>query len=410
MNILFLTDNFVPESNAPAIRTFEHARKWITEGHKVTVITCAPNFPEGVVYPGYKNKWLSKETIEGIDVIRVKTYMTANEGVLKRTLDYVSFMFSSFIAGVFVKNIDVVIATSPQFFCVCSGFALAKLKRKKFVFELRDLWPESIKAVGAINKSIVIRFFEIIEQYLYRKSDLIISVTNSFKVELVSRGIEENRICVVRNGVDLNRFYFREKNAQLEELLELKNKLVIGYIGTQGLAHGLTTIVEAASKLQHRKDIVFMFVGCGAANKSLVKLTNSKALNNILFIDRKNQKIIQEYWSLCDLSVVHLKNIELFKSVIPSKLFESMAMGIPIILGQPKGESTDLIESTGTGTIISPECADEMAVVIEGLCNDISRRQLISKKCLVAVKQFERDFSAIKMLRAVETLIQKNGI
>ena len=114
MHILFLTDNFPPEGNAPATRTFEHTREWVKQGHKVTVITCAPNFPEGTVFDGYQNKWLSKERIEGIDVWRVKTYITANEGFLKRTLDFVSFMISSFLFGLFSKKVDVVVGTSPR--------------------------------------------------------------------------------------------------------------------------------------------------------------------------------------------------------------------------------------------------------------------------------------------------------
>ena len=181
MHILFLTDNFPPEGNAPATRTFEHTREWVKQGHKVTVITCAPNFPEGKVFDGYQNKWLSKERIEGIDVWRVKTYITANEGFLKRTLDFVSFMLSSFLFGLFSKKVDVVVGTSPQFFTVISAWALAKLKRVPFIFELRDIWPASITAVGAMKKSKMISLLEKIEMFLYRQADSIISVTHSFK-------------------------------------------------------------------------------------------------------------------------------------------------------------------------------------------------------------------------------------
>ena len=166
MHILFVTDNFPPEGNAPATRTFEHAREWVSKGHKVTVITCAPNFPEGKVFDGYKNRWLSKETIEDINVWRVKTYITANEGFIKRTIDFVSFMICSLFFGLFVGKVDVVVGTSPQFFTVISAWALALFKRVPFVFELRDVWPASIAAVGAMRGSWIINILEKLELFL----------------------------------------------------------------------------------------------------------------------------------------------------------------------------------------------------------------------------------------------------
>ena len=186
MHILFLTDNFPPEGNAPASRTFEHTREWVKRGHSVTVITCAPNFPEGKVFNGYKNKWLLREKIEGIKVWRVKTYISANEGFFRRALDFLSFMITSFFFGLFTRNVDLVIGTSPQFFTVVSAWALAKLKRVPFVFELRDIWPASITAVGAMGNTWIISVLESLEMFFYRQAELIITVTNSFKAELES--------------------------------------------------------------------------------------------------------------------------------------------------------------------------------------------------------------------------------
>ena len=160
MHILFLSDNFRPESNAPAARLYEHAVRWVRAGHDVSVITCAPNFPEGKVYAGYKNRWRDVEWIDGIRVVRVKSFITANEGFLLRTLDYMSFMVSSFIFGLFERRPDVVVATSPQFFCAVGGWTLSVLRRLPFIFELRDLWPASIEAVGAMHSSWVLRALE----------------------------------------------------------------------------------------------------------------------------------------------------------------------------------------------------------------------------------------------------------
>jgi len=197
MHILFLTDNFPPEGNAPASRTYEHAREWVKLGHEVTIITGAPNFPEGKVYEGYKNDWYSKELLDGIEVRRVKTYITANEGFVKRILDFVSFMVSGFIAGLFVKKPDVIIGTSPQFFTAVGAWALAAVRFKPFVFELRDIWPASIITVGAMKKGFIIKLLERLEIFLYKRASLIISVTESFKVELMERGVEGDKIKVV---------------------------------------------------------------------------------------------------------------------------------------------------------------------------------------------------------------------
>ena len=231
MHILFLTDNFPPETNAPATRTFEHIKYWVKKGIRVTVITGAPNFPEGKIYSGYKNKWLIKENIDGIEVWRVKTYISANQGVFKRIIDFLSFMISSFIFGILVKNVSVVIGTSPQFFTVISAWALSKLKKVPFVFELRDIWPDSVSALGVLKNSLVIKIFVKIEIFLYHQSDLIISVTNAFKTELSNRGIDPKKIKVVLNGADLDKYIpISKKDFEFSERYNLSQKLSLIHI------------------------------------------------------------------------------------------------------------------------------------------------------------------------------------
>ena len=181
MHILFLTDNFPPEVNAPASRTYEHCREWVKAGHQVTVITCAPNFPKGRVFDGYKNRIWQRQTIDGIEVIRVWTYITANEGFARRVIDYLSFMFAAILAGSFVRKVDIVVGTSPQFFTACAAYVVGSLKRRPWVFELRDLWPETIKAVGAMRNLFAIRMLERLELFLYHRASAIVSVTHSFK-------------------------------------------------------------------------------------------------------------------------------------------------------------------------------------------------------------------------------------
>ena len=407
MHILFLTDNFPPEGNAPATRTFEHAREWIKKGHKVTVITCAPNFPEGKVFDGYKNRWLTTECIEGIDVWRVKTYIIANEGFLKRTLDFVSFMLSSFMFGLFSKKIDVVVGTSPQFFTVISAWALAKLKRVPFVFELRDIWPASITAVGAMKKSKIISVLENVEMFLYREADSIISVTHSFKKELIERGVDGNKIHVVLNGVDLSKYRPAEqKDPEFARQYGLEGKFIAGYIGTHGLAHALDKIVDAAGLLEDDDDIRIVFAGGGADRPRIEQLVRERGSKNIVMIPRQPKEKMPELWSLCNVSLVSLKNTPLFRTVIPSKIFESMGMGIPMIIAVPNGEATQIISDTNSGLVVPPEDPESLARAIR-ILKDSRTYQILSKSSQEAASAFDRKRLAISMLENIEQAVGK---
>ncbi len=406
MHILFLTDNFPPEGNAPATRTFEHARDWVEKGHKVTVITCAPNFPEGKVYEGYKNKWLSKQTIKGVIVWRVKTYITPNEGFIKRTIDYTSFMVSSLIFGLFVRKVDAVIGTSPQFFTVISAWALAKCKRVPFIFELRDIWPASIIAVGAMRASWVIDILENLELFLYRQADLIISVTHSFKSELESRGVPADKIKIILNGVDLKRFTpLQGKDEILANMYGLKNKFVIGYIGTHGLAHALENVVEAAELVANKDNIRIVFVGGGADRSRLEKIVFDRGLKNIIMIPRQPKEHMPQVWSLCDISLVHLKDSPFFKTVIPSKIFESMAMGLPILMAVPIGEATEIIEKYKAGINVSPGCPKQLSEKFLELAMDKELVRMLSYQSLNAARNFDRNKLALTMLSYIEEVV-----
>lgn len=403
MHILFLTDNFPPEGNAPATRTYEHAIRWIKAGHKVTVITCAPNFPEGRVFEGFKNKLYDVSDLDGINVVRVKTFITANEGFVKRILDYMSFMVSGFIAGLFQKKPDVIVATSPQFFCACAGWALSAVRRKPFVFELRDIWPASITAVGAMKDSFAIRLLEKIEMFLYKRADSIISVTHAFKKELIERGIDGNKIDVVLNGVDLSRYQpALEKDLGLATQYDLNGKFVAGYVGTHGMAHGLEHIVAVAERLKEYDDIRIVFAGGGAARQKVVDLVNSKQLSNVVLIERQPKEMMPKLWSLCDVSLVPLVNSELFRTVIPSKIFECMGMGIPTIMSVPAGEATAIIQKTNSGLTVEPESVEQIVEGILKLKNDLDLYNKIRKNSLLNASVFSRDLMAEKMLSIFE--------
>jgi len=401
MKILFLSDNFPPETNAPATRLHEHAVEWVAAGDEVTVITCAPNFPEGKVFPGYRNRWYSVEDVDGIRVVRVKTFITANEGFVKRTLDYLSFMVAGTVASLFQKRPDVVVATSPQFFSAIAGWLVSILRWRPFVFELRDLWPASIVAVGAMRKTRTIRALEALELFLYHRARRIISVTDSFKRDLVSRGIDGDKIDVVRNGVQLKRFQNADHDPGLAREVDLDDRFVAGYIGTHGMAHALEKVIDAAEKLQDRDDIGFLFVGNGAAKEELDREIAEKELHNVRSLPRQPKERIPQLSYLTDVAVVPLRDSPVFESVIPSKIFECMATATPMILSIPEGEATRLAEHWECGVAVQPENPDELAEMIRSLADNPDRRRKMGDAARNAATSFSRPQQAKRMRQSL---------
>lgn len=399
MKILFLTDNFYPEVNAPASRTYEHAREWVKAGHEVTVITCVPNFPKGKVFDGYKNKLWQKEAIDGIEVIRVWSYIAANKGFVRRTLDFISFSVTSFLAGLFVK-VDVIVATSPQFFTALSGRTLSFWKRVPWIMEVRDLWPESIKTVGAMKDNLFIRYFEWEEMRCYRSAKTIVVVTDSFKRTLTARGIDEAKIKVVKNGVDKEMFKPVPKDEALIGELGLEGKKIIGYIGTHGMAHKLDFILDCARNMQGRNDFHFLFIGAGAEREALLAKKEREGITNVTMLDSVPKDQVVRYISILDLSLINLRKSELFKTVIPSKMFENAGMQIPIIMGV-QGEAQEMLEEYGAGLCFEPENEEDFNAKLQQLLSDPD----LYERCRTGGAEMSRDYDrkalADKMLECM---------
>lgn len=399
VRILFLSDNFPPEGNAPATRLHEHALRWVRAGHEVTVVTCAPNFPEGKLFPGYRNHWRHVELVDGIRVVRVKTYITANEGTIKRTLDYMSFMVMGFIAGWFERRADVVIATSPQFFCAVAGWALAGVRRLPFVFELRDLWPASITAVGAMRRGPVIGTLERLELFLYRRAAAVVPVTHAFRRDLIARGIAGEKIHVVINGVDLERYRpAAAKDASLEAELDLTGRIVVGYLGTHGLAHALHRVLDAADLLRDRQDIVFIFAGGGAERASIEKAVKQRGLANVRLVPRQPKEMMARLWSLCDIALIPLRNTPVFSTVLPSKLFEAMGMGVAVLMSLPEGEATAIVRATGCGVCVPPEDPAAMSQALLRFLDNPQALATAKRNSAAAARDHSRQTQAVLML------------
>ncbi len=405
MKILFITDNFPPEVNAPATRTYEHVKEWIKDKDvEVIIVTCFPNFPHGNVYDGYKNKFYQKENIDGIEVIRVWSYITSNNGFIKRVLDYVSFGMMAFFVGLFTKH-DIIIATSPQFFTTWAAWGISKIKRKPWIFELRDLWPDSIKTVGAMKDGFALSVLQKIEMGLYLDADKVVTVTDAFKRVLTDRGVDGSKIEVVTNGANLDLYGSREKDFGLIEKLGLQNKFIIGYIGTLGMAHGLHFIVQAAARIKD-SETHLLFIGDGAAKKEAEALAKKLNLKNITFLPIIPKEKVPQYLSIVDVSLVPLKKTDTFKTVIPSKIFEAAAMQKPILLGV-QGQAQEIIEAYDAGLCFEPENEENFLSKMEEI-RDKARYKELQAGCADLAKNFDRKRLADKMLGIVKYVVSKS--
>ena len=299
----------------------------------MTVVTSAPNHPHGKIYPGYRNRLYQTERLDGVRVVRVWTLLAANEGFVRRILNYVSYLVSVIVVLPFLPRADVIVSTSPQFFCGLAGLFARLVKRAPWVLEIRDLWPESIVAVGAMRKGLAIRFLEWLEGFAYRQADAIVSVTRSFVPHIAERCGDPGKIAVLINGADLSAYTRSDDGASVRRTLGLEGKFVGAYVGTHGMAHGLSTILDAAELLKSDPRFAFLMVGDGADRERLQAERAARGLDNVLILGQRPKAEMPGFWSATDASLILLKRSDTFKKVLPSKMAEAMAMQCPIILG-----------------------------------------------------------------------------
>ncbi len=410
MKILYVSQYFPPEMGAPAARVAELSRHWAQERHEVTVLTGFPNHPTGIVPPEYRRKFrrlVAREKIDGVNVVRTWLLPFPNRRTYERMLNYSSFCFSAAGTGTFTERPDVVIASSPQLLVGLSGWWLARCKRSRFVFEVRDLWPESLAAVGVgTADSLVYRTLARIAAFLYRNSDHIVVVTPAFKEYLVQHmQVRPEKISVIENGVEAELFSPRTES-DLRSSLGAEGKFVVSYIGTMGNAHGLQTMVEAAAQLQNAMpDILFLLVGEGAEKEQLVSLVRSRGLTNLRFVDQQAREKIPAYICASDACVVLLRQSEIFKTVIPSKMLEFMSCARPVILGV-EGQARQLLEEAQAGICIEPGNSQQLAHAILRLAGDSQRREILGRNGRRYVLQrFSRRQTAMAYLEVLRELL-----
>jgi len=399
MQILLLTDNFVPETNSPALRAYEHARTWAEGGAKVTIVTTVPNFPTGRPLPPYKNRLCQTETRDGITVIRVWTYLAPNRGIFRRSIDFLSFAISGFLGGLRVPA-DIVVATSPQLLTGLAGRWLAAVKGCPWVFEIRDLWPDSIVSVGVMRENWFICLLHRLEASLYRSAKRIVAVSDGVRDRLVARGVPPAKIAVIPNGVDLRRVSASGQSDSLRQTSKLRDKFIVAYVGTHGMAQGLEVVLGAAQRLKG-SDVHFFFVGDGARRGALISMAGGLQLDNVTFAGLVSLEQAAQYLHSCDAVLIPLKRTDQIEITLPGKIFEAAAMGKPMIVSA-EGASAELTLRYGASLVVPPEDPDALAQAISHLREDEGLRQKLSKGSLALAQDFDRGRFARMMLEELQ--------
>ncbi len=412
MRILFFSHYFPPERNAPAARTLGHCKRWVAAGHHVTVVTCAPHHPRGILFPGYHNRLRQVETVEGIRVVRCLTYLAANQGTLKRSASYLFYVIAAVACAWLEPPPDAVIATSPQFFCGWAGVLFGRLRRKPLLLEIRDLWPESIEAVGALRTRSVLRLLAALERRMYQASQHIVTVAESLRESLIERGVEPRKISVVMNGVDQELFVPRAPDSALIDEFDVRGSFVVTYCGTIGMAHGLEIVLRAAVRLLERghPKIRFLLVGDGAQMSALRDEALQRELHNVSFVGSVDRERVPAVLSISNACLIHLRNVKTFMGAMPSKIFEAAAMERPIILGVA-GFARDFIEGADCGIFIEPENADQLADVVVRLAEDPElavRLGRAGRRCVS--ERYGRGALADRYLRLIERLVREHRL
>jgi glycosyltransferase involved in cell wall biosynthesis len=367
MRILIVTQYSYPEVGGTQNRTHDFAKGLSDLGHQVTVLTAVPNHPLGTIPSEYSHKIVARERMDGFEVLRVWVWASPVKNFFSRIASYLSFMVLGIIIGVFNRHkIDVVIASSPPLFAGVAGYVLSRIKKAKFILDVRDLWPAAAVGLGELRNPALIRASEWLETFLYGKASKICAMTYGFCEHMTELGVPHENIVRIPYGVTdaiLDTFH---SVPEMRKQLGLEGKFLVIYAGNHGIAQALPSVLEAASLLAQDPDIVFLFVGEGPVKNDLIRLQRLRGLPNVRFHPQVPVAQIAAYLRASDVSLVSLDPHPIFHVHIPSKLFDSMACGVPVLLAAD-GEAKSLLEVAKAGICVEPGNAAALADAIKKL-------------------------------------------
>ncbi len=401
-HILFITPYYPPEKAAPAVRISETAQRLVKRGYQVTVLTTVPNYPTGIVPPEYRGRAVQREICDGVHVVRVWSYTTPNKDFLRRILAQLSFAcLAPLLGGKDVGHPDIMIVESPPLFDAIAARLLAWRKHCPFIFTVSDLWPESAVQLGMLRNRLLIRLAECLEWSTYQRAGAVWAVTEGIRYTLIQRGLHPKHVFLLTNGVDTGKF---RPLAQVQARAELgwDDRFTILYAGTHGLAHGLTTVIDAAEQIRDRNDIHIVLVGDGAAKADLVTQAQRRNLENVTFLDPQPHDRIPLFLAGADACLISVRKLPLFEGALPSKMYEAMACARPIILAVA-GEARRLVEQeAGAALYVEPENAAALVSAILYLREHPDVAELLGKRGRAFVEaRFDRE----QLVTGLETRI-----
>ncbi|MFV0501229.1 MAG: glycosyltransferase family 4 protein [Bacteroidales bacterium] len=409
MKLLILTQYFPPEVGAPQNRLYELALRLRSKGIDISVLTAMPNYPQMVVHKEYKGKCYCKEDMNGLKIHRSWIYVSNSKSIIPRLLNYFSFVFSSLRFGLFkLKKQDVLLVESPPLFLGITAYLLSRAKGAKMIFNVSDLWPESAEKLEIINNKTLLSLATKLEEFCYRKSDLITGQTQGIVRNIKSR-FPNKRVYWLKNGVDI-KFYDVNKTQQEANAWRKTNgyseeDFILFYGGIIGHAQGLDIILNAAKILEDKPKIKFVMLGSGPEKERLLALKEEIKLNNLEFYDAVPKTKMQEIIMDMNATIVPLKKLDLFKGAIPSKIFENLALKKPILLGL-EGEAKELfIDEGNCGLAFEPENKEDLVKQILTLYNNPElSKQLGENGLKYASENFNRDKIAAGLFEELKKL------
>ncbi len=410
MRIAYYSHYFAPEIGAPSARIYDFARQWGIAGHEVEVVTCFPNHPAGRLYPGYVSRVYMRENIDGIDTHRHWTYVTPNKGILKKTIGHLSYLPSALlVSNRRVPAPGIVIGTSPTFFAAEAAAAMARRAGVPFVMEVRDLWPAVFVDLGIVRSRSLIRLLEAWELSLYRRAAKVVTVTESFRQNLISRGIPAGKVVTILNGADMDFWIPSGGSPELRRQLGLDDSFIVLYIGALGISHALESVLQSARMLLDQPYIHFLFVGEGAEKERLTTQATRDGLRNVTFLDPTDRAGVREYYALADVCLVPLKQIAIFDTFVPSKIFEILAMGRPIV-GSLRGEAAGILRNSGAALVVEPEDTEAIARSVLFLRDHPDEARAMGRRGHEFVdKQYSRRSLACAYLETLKAVVEEHG-
>ncbi len=402
MRILYFTQYFPPEVGATQTRAWEMCRFLIDEGHYVTVVTEVPNHPSGIIPPDYQDRLSERKWESGIDVLRLWVAASPEKTFRSRMQFYLSYMAMASVAGVAIRGkYDLVFATSPPLFVGAAGLASALKRRIPFVFEVRDLWPESAVALGELKSRRAIAAAERLEKALYGRAARIVAVTEGIRKSLVERKISSEKVALIPNGANTDRFtYQREAARTLRAELGLEGKFIALYAGIHGVAQGLETVLYAAKLLSEKTDIYFLLVGEGPRKQALQEMSMSLGLGNVRFLSEVPTERMPAFLSAAGCSLVPLRDEPLFRGALPSKLFEAWACSCPVVLSVA-GEAALVLSRADGGIATAPEDPIGMAEAISYMYHNKEKAEMMGGRGRAYVETYYSRRSQARMLEAL---------